>query len=203
MYGIIKFFRLFTGYLSNVGYFKSLYNKNFYINNEVPWWTFSSWEYLKRRDMSHLVVLEFGAGASSKFLSNRVKYITSFETEIAWADNIIEYFNKKNIKNARVEYVSDEDIETTLRNNRKLIQETDLVIIDGYDRNLVLSLVIDNLSETSIVLFDDFDRVQYSISRSLLEKKGFKVLEFWGLSFGSVNLNCTAVFYKANNCLNI
>ena len=194
---------MFRGYLSKIGYLRSLIDPHYYLINEFPWWTLPTLEYLKRKNLTSYNVIEFGSGASTKYLSNRVKKVLSFESDKSWAKNVSKFLVENDVKNVKVEYFEEKSISLGIELHSKEIVDADIIIIDGYDRNLVLSSVLTHLKPSSIIIFDDFDRDDYLPSKKNLACEGYKSIEFWGLSFGSVNLNCTAIFYKPENIFSI
>lgn len=195
--------RLRRGYLSEIGYFKSLFYSKFYKFNEKPWWTLPCYEFLIRKDLTDLSVIEFGSGASTKFLASRVKEILSFESDPKWHENVSKFFIENDVKNVNLQLIKDEEEAQSIRQLDEDFSYADIFIIDGFNRNVVCEHILKNCSEDAIIIYDDFDRSEYNISRDLLTKSGYKAIEFWGLSFGSPNLNCTAIFYKKSNVLNI
>ena len=191
------------GYLARVGYFKSLFFSQFYKINEKPWWTLPCYEFLLRKDLSNLSVIEFGSGASTKFLASRVKEIMSFESDPKWHANVSKFFHENDVKNVTLNLIKNEEEVQSIRRFAEHFPHADVFIIDGFDRNIVCEHILKKCSENAVIIYDDFDRSEYNISRDLLIKSGYKVIEFWGLSFGSTNLNCTAIFYKDSNVLSI
>ena len=78
-----------------------------------------------------------------------------------------------------------------------------IIIIDGRDRVSCIKHSINRLSDDGVIVFDNSNLSQYSDGNSFLIEKGFRKIDFWGLSPVTGHNNCTSIFYKHINCLGI
>ena len=54
----------------------------------LPWFTYPAIEYIQQLDLSDRVIFEWGSGNSSLFFADRVKQITSVESNREWFETI-------------------------------------------------------------------------------------------------------------------
>lgn len=83
----------------------------------------------------------------------------------------------------------------------KVIQN--LTVIDGRDRINCIKCSVDSLAEDGVIIFDNSDLPKYQEGINYLIDIGFKKIDFIGISPVTPHNNCTSVFYRYNNCLNI
>jgi hypothetical protein len=79
----------------------------------------------------------------------------------------------------------------------------DIVVVDGRKRNDCAMLAINYLTEKGIIILDNSERKDYQPTKDFLKNQGFKRLDFWGIPPIVATNNCTSVFYKEGNCLEI
>ena len=78
-----------------------------------------------------------------------------------------------------------------------------IIIIDGVDRNNCVKFSTQKLTKDGVIVFDNTQRPDYSVSIDFLTDNGFKRIDFEGLlPIVSYN-NITTIFYRDNNCLGI
>lgn len=191
-----------TGYLYDEGWFNSFY-KNEPIDknkNPIPWFTYSSIDFLKERLKSDMTAFEYGAGNSTLFFAQRIKKIYSVETNKNWYETI----KKKLSGNAEIFYL-DSEIDpiayTQVINSTNL--KYDIIIIDALYRNECMINSYKYLNENGVIILDDSEREEYKEGINFILNKGFNKLDFWGFSPGLFYKKCTSVFYRNNNCFNI
>ena len=170
-------------------------------------------EFLKNRLNKNITVFEYGGGNSTIWFAKYVKNIISVENDQSW----VEHINKFLPSNAQLLYRDTHNISYSdlsfapigkPSSYSQTINETkqkyDIIIIDGVDRNNCIVNSLQNLSDIGIIIVDNFEfKDKKSVALNVLYDKGFKTIEFWGLSPMIFNQSCTTVFYKAQNCLNI
>lgn len=161
----------------------------------IPWYTYSSIDFLKQRIGPEMVVFEFGCGNSTRWWSQRVKSIKAIENNKDW------FLKIKDICNAEIKLC--EDKESYLNSIKEHNQKLDIICIDGVYRNECVSVALDYLKEDGVVVFDNSERIEYEQGMNLLKQKGFNKLEFYGI--GPINNYEweTSIFYKEKNILNI
>ncbi len=183
------------------GWFKSYKTKQAVNKNgePIPWCTYPFTKFIEPRLNKNLTAFEYGSGNSTLWFSKRIKNITSVENDKGWYDLVKTKLpgNCKIIYH-KLEYHSDYAKEISNHNTK-----FDIVIIDGRDRNYCAELAPQYLSDNGVIFFDNANLKNYELGVSGLLNKGFKKLDFWGISPVTAHSTCTCIFYRTNNCLNI
>jgi hypothetical protein len=166
----------------------------------VPWLTYPFVDFIVPRLNKSLVLFEYGSGNSTIFFSKHVKKVTSIEHNKYWTE-----INKDRWPdNCELIISSDEKDDYVSQIEKKGGGRYDIVIIDGLYRNECAINAINYLNDKGVIIFDDADRKdEYHTGFDHLNNHGFKQIDFWGLAPGSINMNCTSIFYRSDNCLNI
>ena len=144
-------------------------------NNYLPWFTYSSIEYLNQLDLSKLTMLEWGAGNSSIFFSNRVKEIYSIEHDKEWYNNVKD----KAIKNQTLFLENKSYASLPLDLNRQF----DIILIDGIKRDECTMSSLKILKTGGIIILDNSDR--YPNLAKILRDNDLLEVDFHG--FGPIN----------------
>jgi len=190
-----------SSYLRDNGWFRSFYKKESVDknNNPIPWCSYPFISFLEPRLKDTHSVFEFGSGNSTLWFSKRAKLVVSLEHDKEWYEKLqknvpsnVQFVYKELSKNG--EYANY--INTT---NLKF----DLVLVDGRDRVNCAKNSINSLSESGVLVFDNSNVECYSEAMEFLKDKGFKRLDFYGISPITTISTCTTIFYKSNNCLEI
>lgn len=182
------------------GWFKS-FNEKKSIDSKghpIPWCTYPFLKFIEPRLEAGMEVFEFGSGNSTLWYAQNVKTVYSVEHNQNWVDIL----QKKLPTNAKVVFKPlDNGIyaKQVLEDNRKF----NLIIVDGEDRNNCLIHSADSVNDNGVIILDNSERIEYLPGIDFLLSKGYKKIDFWGLSPIISTYNCTTVFYKENNCLNI
>lgn len=192
---------MLTGGLLEDGWFNSFNTKQSIDKNNkpIPWCTYPFIKFIEPRIHKNLTVFEFGSGNSTLWYAERVKNIVSVENDKDW----FEVISSKLPENAQIIYqkldYGGEYCRTAINSDLKY----NIIIIDGRDRVNCVKQSIKCLTENGIIVFDNSDLQQYQEGVNFLIEKGFKKIDFIGLSPVTPHNNCTSVFYKSNNCLEI
>ena len=166
----------------------------------LPWLTYSAIHFLDQRlKTGNFKIFEYGSGNSTIWFAERAQVLVSVE-------NSKEYYDKLHssiyqLKN--VEYHLITSLEDYVRKIKESQIEFDIVIIDGKERNLCAQNAVEKLNEKGIIVWDNTDRKIYDDGLSFLAEKGFKRLDFVGLSPGAHSETQTTIFYRSNNCFGI
>ena len=165
----------------------------------IPWCTYPFIQFIEPRLKKNFDVFEFGGGNSTIWYAQRVNSIKAVEHDQGW----VEYISDKMPGNAKIIYkelVADGEYSKEV-----LIGEEKyhIVIIDGRDRNNCAKNSINCLTDDGVIVFDNTNLPDYKESMVLFQNKGFKRIDFVGLSPVTAHTTCTSVFYKKENCLNI
>jgi len=76
-------------YLVETGWIESkIHNTSYYKGEYFPWITFSATDFLERLNLEKLSVVEFGAGASTCYFSERANNVKSFEFDAKYFSQI-------------------------------------------------------------------------------------------------------------------
>lgn len=167
---------------------------------ELPWFTYSSIEFISEKLNSTLSVFEYGSGNSTLWFSRSVDEIISVEHDLGWHSKMAEKMKLKTNVNYFFRDLESGEYEKEILNYK---EKFDVVIIDGRQRIQCTFNSIDALKADGVIIFDNSDRDSYDEAYSFLGSKGFKRINFWGL--GPINSYswCTSVFYREKNCFNI
>jgi len=182
-----------SGYLSDMGWIKS-YESKLSVNikgKEIPWWSYSSIQFLEPRIKKDFKVLEFGSGNSSIFFAQKVDKIISIESKKDWYENL----KSKKIPNLTLYYHPTEKVPET-------DEKFDIIIIDGKFRKEATGVAPQFLKPKGVIIFDDTERAVFLEPYKSLSQQ-FKKIDFWGLSPGIFYDKCTTIFYRDKNCLSI
>jgi len=71
-----------------------------------------------------------------------------------------------------------------------------MFIVDGMARVLSAWLAAQHVKETGFILFDDSGRGAYTKGYEILDKAGFRRIDFWGSRPKSTRESCTSIFTK-------
>lgn len=145
-------------------------------NNEpIPWFTYPAIDYLKQLDLSSKIMLEWGAGNSSRFFSKKVKELYSIEHDREWYDLVKKY----QIQNQTL--IHDE-IEYPNRPSTLNIS-FDIILIDGIRREDCSTEALNLISEQGLIILDNSDR--HPDIAECFRENGFIQVDFHG--FGPIN----------------
>lgn len=189
-----------AGYLRDKGWIQSFYTKQSVdaAGKPLPWLTYPLIDFLAPRLNKSMLIFEFGAGNSTHWFAERVAEVHAVEHEPAWV-NLLQQQGLPD--NAQLHLKKLNDGYTTSVADLSLT--FDIVLIDGRKRNECTHNALKALKETGIILFDNSDRKDYQEAYTLLAEKGFKRIDFWGISPITPITTCTSIFYREGNVLGI
>lgn len=191
----------YSGYLKDSGWIESFkYREPLSADgNPLPWITLPCLDFIGNRINKDMSVFEFGAGNSTLYFAKRVGSIVSVEHNQEWFDKI----NKNLQSNNSINFCDLTYNGQYCRFIHCIDSKFDLIIIDGRDRVNCIKNCIEGLNDKGCIILDDSERSQYEEGMDYLISKGFKKLDFWGISLGLTYKKCTTIFYKNHNCLGI
>ena len=201
-YKIMKFLlgQYYSGYLKDIGWFESFENEKPVDgeNNPLPWVTYPFIEFIKPRLQNVATVFEFGSGNSTLFYSRFVNQLVAVEHDKQWYEHVkFNMPDNVNIKYEKLEYDGQYCRAAASHNY-------DLIIIDGRDRTNCIYQSINSLTSKGCIVLDDSERDRYQEAITwLTQERGFKKIDFWGISPGLFYLKNTTIFYRNGNVLNI
>ena len=164
----------------------------------MPWLSLPFVHFLEPKLKDNMQMFEYGAGYSTLYFKERVGLIHGVEHDKGWLDQIADHLNSSNVE---IQYKSLDEgyVKAIAQSGIKY----DLIIVDGRMREQCALFAADYLSEQGVLILDDSEREKYGAVPLLLEKKGFKKIDFWGMALGGVHKKNTSLFYRANNILEI
>jgi hypothetical protein len=189
------------GYLLDMGWFNSFKTGNPIdkSNNPIPWFTYPAVDFLSERLNNSLRVFEFGSGNSTLFFAERVNHIISIEHNKDWFDKI----SKRAHTNSNIIFAQANNSGQYLDALKAVDHNYDIIVVDGIYRNECCIEAMNFLTDSGVILLDDSEREDYKGGIESLMKKGFKRIDFWGISAGFLYKKATTIFYRNNNSLQI
>lgn len=190
-----------SNYLEGIGFYRSV-EEGSPVNSEgspIPWITYPCIDFISSRLHPEMKVFEFGMGNSTIWWSNKVSEVYSIEHNITWYEAIREKINLDNVS------LVFNELEYNGEYSKEVIKHKDLdiVVVDGRDRVNCAINSVNSLKKNGIIIWDDTDRISYEKGINFLLEKGFKKLDFVGLSPMSDIKTQTSIFYKNENCLGL
>lgn len=183
------------------GWFESFNSKKSIDKNgdPIPWCTYPFIKFIGPRLKKDFKIFEYGSGNSTLWYAKKVGEIIAVENDLDW-------FNKVSSSlptNAKVIYCELKYDGEYCRKVTTQNKKYSIIIIDGRDRVNCIKHSINFLSDDGVIVFDNSNLSQYMDGNNFLISNSFKKIDFWGLSPVTGHNNCTAIFYKAINCLDI
>ncbi|WP_053405478.1 class I SAM-dependent methyltransferase [Persicobacter sp. CCB-QB2] len=173
------------------------------INGEgdpIPWFTYPMIHFLSNRITKEHRVFEFGMGNSTRWFAARAK-------EVVAVDHDKGYFNFISPKLEQLPNVKcalREDVREGYPNYLSGQEEDfDIIVVDGRNRNKCAEKALKSLSARGVIIWDNAEREEYQKGIDHLHEAGFKQLDFSGHAPINFQECVTAIFYRANNCLDI
>lgn len=164
--------------------------------NCIPWYTYPAIDFLTTMDFSEKAVLEFGAGHSTVWWSQRAKSVLSIEEDRVW----FNYLRSKLETRPNVELVLSADNDEYA--NRPLGRKFDIIIIDGGPRNRCAESALSCINVGGAIVLDDSEGFwggetnhSYPII-DLYSAHGFMRVDFYGYAPGVLRRRCTSLFLK-------
>ena len=105
--------------------------------------------------------------------------------------------------NQTQDYLHEITIPAQAKSESKDNIKYDIIVVDGRRRNDCAMFAVDYLTEKGVIILDNSEREDYQPAKDFMKQKGFKQIDFWGIAPIIAYNNCTSVFYKVNNCLDI
>ena len=78
-----------------------------------------------------------------------------------------------------------------------------IIIIDGEKRVECMNEAIKYLKDDGVIVLDDSHWDEFKAGIEFLKLNNFKQIPFFSIAPGFFSKNCTSIFYKENNCLDI
>ncbi len=160
----------------------------------IPWMTYSAIEFLKESLKSGFEIFEFGCGASTLFFSQKVKKVTSLETNKRWAEIVENRLSTTNVEIILMpDGLTNENYENFPKNCGK---KFDLIIIDSLKRFECAKNCLSALKESGMIILDDSERKNYKKIFEFFTENNFARQDFFGIAPGQLRMKNTSVFRK-------
>lgn len=189
-----ELFLLRDSALRRAGWFRSR-REGFPVDAEgrpLPWLTYPAIRFLAPRIRSDFAVFEFGAGGSTLWWAERVARVVAVEHNPVWLDVV----RQRAPGNATVLFAEAEGYPGAARGGL-----WDVVVVDGICRTDCARQSLEALTPAGVVVWDNTD--EDGDGYALLESRGFRRLDFWGLGPLLPFEWSTSIFYRPDNCLGI
>lgn len=193
---------LHDSYLKEEGWFKSneLHAPVSIEKLPIPWISYPCLDFISERIVKDFIVFEYGSGGSSLWWSKRVTSIVSCEHDPIWYEKL---FSSGIPENMQLIYEPLSENGPYAQKIKQIQLAFDIIVIDGRDRVNCMKHSADCAKESAVIIVDNSDRQAYQEGFEYLNQKGYKRIDFWGMSALLTRKTCTSVFYKQNNALNI
>ncbi len=162
----------------------------------IPWYTYAATAFLGPRLNKDMMVFEFGAGYSTLWYAERVKYVYAVEHNEKWYGRI----STLKTNNIDCRWLPSGRYADEMLNHKS---EIDIVAIDGAERVNCVITTLQSIKHTGCVVFDNSTDANYQEGYNLLAHYGFRRLDFHGLTPVCAVNNCTSIFYRPTNNLGI
>lgn len=162
----------------------------------IPWFTYPAIRFLDDRVCPDWRVLEFGAGAGTRWWAGRSADVSAVEHDAAWADMVSAACSARVFKNS----------SATASDYLGGILSTgpyDVVVVDGLYRNECLFNAPGLLTARGVIVLDDAQREEYAPAVREVQQRGFRLLELHGPQPVSKHPGCTAILYRDGNLLGL
>jgi hypothetical protein len=160
----------------------------------LPWYTYPTIDFLAEVDFSSQSVLEFGAGQSTLWWSERAARVFSVEQDARWFETVLKAVKSK----ANVEvHLTQESLEFAATPRGRVF---DVIVIDGGDRFLCAQAALKMLQAGGVIVLDNSEGFwgaegSYPII-DLFEREGFMRVDFYGFAPGVPKRHCTSLFFR-------
>lgn len=194
-----------------LNYAKSLLgfqNSTLLMNLDLPWWPFSATKHIENRiSNQEFNVFEWGSGASTIWLSRRVKSVVSVEHDVDWSATMISELDSRELTNVSLCSIPPQFSQLPKVSSGKSgfanldfsdyvesisdFGKFDLIVIDGRARVNCWEQACKHLEAGGLIVLDNYNRSRYQI-----DTEGFRVEFFSGLTPASVWPTYTLVAEK-------
>jgi hypothetical protein len=157
-------------------------------NNPLPWYTYSSIDYLSTLDFSDSQIFEFGSGNSSFWWAKRAKEVTSVEDNYDW----FNFVYSKILANQKLIFAKSK--EEYLNCLKSIPNKFDVIIVDGNHRLECCEIAINRIENNGIIILDNTDVEKDSVE--FLKNANYSQILFTGFAPIIDQISETSLFIK-------
>lgn len=181
------------------GWFESYHSKRSIdaSGNPLPWCTYPFIAFLKPRLQTHFEVFEYGSGNSTRWYAAKVQSVQAVEHDEAWVKEVSQQLPY----NAQVTYRALGD--TYVQAVEMAKKQYHIIIVDGRQRVNCTRFSVDFLTIDGVLILDNSERESYKEIKPMMNRKGFRWIDFYGMASIISRETCTTIFYRDINCLGI
>lgn len=195
LFSLLTWHALRTHALEQISWNTSRKMRSAVLNGDpVPWWTYSSIQFIDQFVSEYAEVLEIGGGNSTIFWINRGNKVLTLETNIQWIQTILgSSINQTSLH--ELIHIRDESNDCIKQSvaNRKF----DVVVNDGIgDRTQIADYLLEILNPGGILVWDNSERIEYSDKISEIKNRGWRELSFHGMGPINAYASSTSIFYQ-------
>jgi hypothetical protein len=143
----------------------------------LPWYTYPAIQFLSQIDLSERTAFEFGSGNSSLFWADKVRRLTSLESDPEWHGRISPGLQPNQ------QLLLEEDLERYPQRIHDAGLKYDLIVVDGKRRRACATEAIACLAKGGMIVLDNAD--WHPKTAALLRDAGLIQIDFSG--FGPIN----------------
>lgn len=194
--------RQLASYLRTSGWMRSFVEKSPQdeLGHPIPWIPRPAYFLISQRIKPSFAVFEFGSGNSTLWFASQCKSVVSVEHDPAWHETM----KHRVPSHAEVLLVELDDTNGYAESVKPHALDVDLILVDGRRRVECIKQILScTLRESTVVILDNSERVEYSDGISMLTSCGYKHLEIQGLAPGHGVESSCSFFYKPSNVLDI
>jgi hypothetical protein len=176
-------------------FLSSLKAKAVQKNSEpLPWYTYSSIDFLRFRSYTEKYVLEFGGGQSTLWWAKRAKHVVSLEGSKDWYEKIKSGMPP----NVDLYLVSMESSEACISDVTRILgsksRRFDVIVVDGLYRREMAEIAKTLGAEDGVIICDNAEGYGFY---EAFKNSGLNRVDFFGNAPGVVMPHATSIFFKS------
>jgi hypothetical protein len=160
----------------------------------LPWYTYSSIDFLKNRSYADKSVLEFGAGQSTLWWAQRTNRVVSLEGNKGWYEKIKSAMPQ----NVELYLVSMESPEACVFDVTKILNTKnmsyDVIVVDGLWRYEMIDIAKGAVAEDGMIICDDAEGFGFYDG---FKNSGLSRVDFFGNQPGVVLPHAASIYFKS------
>lgn len=183
-------------------------------NLAIPWLSYPFIEFIEPRLTKSFRLYEFGSGNSTRWFASRVGFVKSIEHSPEWYEILKDKLPANTLLvheplDSSLDYHSMafmgiNDATAYSTEIKKSGELYDIIVVDGVNRTNCIVTALDCVTATGVIIVDNLEYShEMQDGLNLLAERGYRKIEFWGLSPIVYTKTCTAVFYRSDNVLAI